>query len=153
MLDHVATLDKRTLEQHKLSPSPDVGISFVYDGRLLIEGTPVHDSQPYGTFKGHERGHPEFWRTLQQNRTVPAEVEYDEVPRGRDGYATKEGTFHIYLDPCILANQELANRIVTALNLPQAATAPPALNSHFKCPGCKKKSKSQLQQEEEDWDF
>lgn len=118
-----------------------------------MEGTPVNDAQPYGDFKGHANGHPAFWRSLQRDDVVPKDVEYDEVARGRVGFATREHVFHIFMDKCILDNKDMICRIARELNLPSEATAPPRLDSHYRCPGCKKKSKSQLQQEEADWDF
>jgi hypothetical protein len=42
---------------------PRVGIFFVYETCLLIEGTPVNEAQPYGDFMGHAKGHPPSGRT------------------------------------------------------------------------------------------
>ena len=153
MLDYYAAKNKASREQRKLGPLPSVGIFFVYDNRPLIDSTPVNEAQPYGDFKGHAKGHPDFWRNLQRNGIVPADVEYDEVPRGRVGFDNKEKCFLIFMDKCILENHGLVDRIRTSLSLPSASTAPPRLDSHYKCPGCKKKSVGELKQEEEDWDF
>jgi len=153
MLDYYAAKNEQSREARKLGPRPAVGIFFLYENRLLVEGTPVKEAQPYGEFMGHSNGHPNFWRNLQRNKIVPQEVEYDEVPRGRVGYQTKEGKFYVFLDPCILANQKMVDQIKRKLNLPSADTVPPTLDAHYHCPGCKKKTKEQLEEEQADWDF
>ena len=132
---------------------PRVGIFFVYENCLLVEGTPVNEAQPYGDFMGHAGGHPDFWRNLQRNKNVPREVEYDEVPRGRVGYQKKDAKFYLFLDPCIMANLEIVDQIMCELNLPSADTTAPTLDAHYHCPRCKKKTKEQLEEEEADWDF
>ena len=72
---------------------PRVGIFFVYENCLLVEGTPVNEAQPYGDFMGHAGGHPDFWRNLQRNKNVPREVEYDEVPRDVWGTRRRKQSF------------------------------------------------------------
>lgn len=136
-------------DQHE----PRVGIFFVFKNRLLIQCTPVNEAQPYSDFVGHAKGHPTFWRELQRENIVPREVEYDEVPRGRVGYQTKQDKFYLFLDPCIMANQEMVDQIKRELSLPSADTVPPALDAHYHCPGCKKKTKEQLEEEEADWNL
>ena len=153
MLDHFAAKNRASRDQRKFSPQPQVGIFFVYEGRLLMEGTPVGNAEPYGDFKGHKRGHPDFWQMLQRNDIVPQNVEYDEVPRGRVGYEVKEQKFLVLMDKCILENQCIVDQIGRDLNLRSSNTAPPRLDSHYKCPGCAMKSKAQLLKEEADWDF
>jgi len=152
MLDHFAALNKRTQAKRKVATEPEVGIFFVYNGKPFIDGTPVSEAEGYGAFKTHGRGHDAFWRELQRNGIVPPGVEYDEVPRGRVGYDTKEGKFYVFADPCILKNERLLDKIESDMSLPSAKTAPPKGDPHYKCPGCRK-SKKQLRQEEEDWDI
>ena len=152
MLDHFAALNKRTRAARKLAAEPEIGIFFVYDGRLLIEGTQLSAGEPYGSFKGHAIGHPAFWHTLQRNGVVPTDVEYDEVPRGRVGYDMKELKFYVFADACIRKDSHMMERIEREMNLPSADTAPPAPDSHYWCPGCAK-SRRQREQEEKDWDF
>jgi len=132
---------------------PRVGIFWLFAYHLLIDSTPLSAAEPYGDFMGHARGHHAFWNDLQRNGTVPPDVEYDEVPRGRVGYQKKEGKFYVFLDPCILANEAMVDRIKRELNLPSADTVPPMLDAHYHCPGCKRKTKEQLEREEEDWNL
>jgi hypothetical protein len=152
MPDQIAALNKHTQEKRKPATEPEVGIFFVYDGKSLIEGTRVSEAEPYGHFKGHATGHPEFWRTLQRNGVVPSDVEYDEVPRGRVGFDTRERKFYVFADACIMKDPQMIDRIKRDLNLSPADTAPTKLDSHYRCPGCMK-SQKQRQEEEADWDF
>lgn len=152
MLEHFAALNKGTQAKRKVAAEPEVGIFFVYDGKPLIDGTPVSEAEPYGKFKGHASGHPSFWRTLQRNSVVPTDVEYDEVARGRVGYDMKERKFYVFADACIKKNVRMMDRIQRDMNLPSQQTAPPRLDPHYKCPGCMK-SKQQRKHEEADWDF
>jgi hypothetical protein len=144
-----AALNERTHDQRSRKQLPKVGIFFVYKDHLFIEGTSVGKAQPYGDFKGHARGHPSFWKGLQHIGAGPREVEYDEVARGRVGFAAKQGIFQVFMDKCIFENRDMVDRIKHELNLPAEETAPPQLDSHYKCPGCK--SKEQSEQEEADW--
>ena len=126
---------------------PEVGIFFVYDGKPLIEGTPVSEGEAYGRFKVHATGHPAFWHTLQRNGMVPTDVEYDEVPRGRVGYQTQERKFYVFADACIKKDSHMMDHIERDMKLPSASTAPPKLDSHYRCPGCMK-SKNRREQKE-----
>ena len=153
MLDHFAELNKRTRAERKTAAQPQVGIFFFYNNHLLSDTTPLSEAQDYGDFRGHRVGHDTFWGQLQRNEFVPRDVEYDEVPRGRVGYDKKERKFYIFLDKCIRNNPRVTDKIERDFSLPASNTVPPKLDSHYVCPGCKKKSKKQLQQEEEDWDF
>jgi hypothetical protein len=146
---------RRAATMRNSSGEPRVGIFFVYDGKPFIQSTPVSEGEAYGNFSVHATGHPAFWQALQRKGLVPITVEYDEVPRGRVGYDTKERKFHIMVDPCIKKDQRMIDGIERDMRLPSANTAPPRLDSHYGCPGCMrpKKTKKQLEQEEQDWDF
>jgi hypothetical protein len=155
MLEHFARVNRAsTAQRRKQAAEPEVGIFFLYNGHVYVDGTPVSLGESFGNFKGHGAGHDSFWRTLQRVDIVPKDVEYDEVPRGRVGYDVKERKFYIFADACILKNERALDKVDSDFNLPSANTAPPRLDSHYKCPGCAKaKSKKQVQQEEDDWDF
>ncbi len=152
MPDHFAAIRDRIRTKRKPAAEPEVGIFFVYEGMPFIDGTPVNEAEPYGSFTGHAVGHPSFWHFLQRNGAVPSDVEYDEVPRGRVGFQTEEQKFYVFADPCILKDTQIIDRIERELNLPSADTAPPKLDSHYRCPGCMKTEK-QRREEEADWDF
>lgn len=152
MLDRFASGNMRSDAERELPDEPKVGIFFVYDRKPFIESTPVSEGAPYGSFTGHDTGHPSFWRSLQQNGVVPKDIDYDEVPRGRVGYETRERKFYVFVDACIKNDTDMMDRIEREMNLPTADTAPPKLDSHYRCPCCLKTAK-QREQEEQDWDF
>lgn len=151
-LNKYAALDKSTLAKRKRTVEPEVGIFFVYEGHLFIDATPVSEAESCGDFKGHIAGHPSFWQTLQRTTKVPTDVEYDEIPRGRVGFDTKQRKFSTFADPCILKDKRVLNRIQQLLKLPLADSLPPQLDSHYRCPRCTK-SKKQREQEAADWDL
>jgi|ERR1035438_2798754 hypothetical protein len=152
MLERFAAMNRESREQRKLAARPEVGAVFLYNNHLWIDSTPVDKAETHGDHKGHEGGHDTFWARLQLIGSVPPHVEYDEVPRGRVGYNVKTRTYHLFLDNCILKNKHMVDKILSVMNLPPEGTEI-GLDSHYECPGCKKKSKSQLDQEEDDWDF
>ena len=114
---------------------PQVGIVFVVKGKPFIDGTPITEAEDYEHFKIHGRDHHQYWQQLQQMKAVPAEVEYDEVPRGRVAYDTKTREFTLLLDRCILKNKKLVKSIMAQMNLPFATTKT-ATDSHYRCPKC-----------------
>ena len=67
-----------------------VGIIFMRGDDLWIDCTPVGDAVDYGTLKTHDKGHPSYWEQLQERHAVPADEEYDEIPRGRVTYDTRK---------------------------------------------------------------
>ncbi|MFZ0301878.1 MAG: hypothetical protein WAL75_04300 [Terracidiphilus sp.] len=153
MLDHFAALNKRSQAARKQAAKPEVGIFRVYGDRFLVNGTPFRAAVGLGSFKTHDKGHDAFWNVLQRNGIVPRDVEYDEIPRGRVNYDTRERKFYLFVDPCIKKNKPMMNRIEGEMHLPSAQIVV-RLDSHYRCPGCKpKKTKEQMEQEEDDRDF
>jgi hypothetical protein len=150
MLEHFAALNKRTQAARKVARESEVGIFWVYDGRLLMDTTPLSEAFSWGDYKTHERAHDKFWLTLQRNDVVPRDVEYDEVPRGRVGYNTKERRFYLLVDACIKKDQAMIDRIERELNLPSNTVVD--LDSHYKCPGCATPP-AQVKRLERDWDL
>lgn len=152
MLDRYAAMNQASREQRKLAAKPEVGIVFLFEGHLWIKGEYVDDAKVHGDFKGQGSCHDEYWSQLQRIGSVPRTVEYDEVPRGRVGYNVKNRTYYLFLDKCIMENQRMVDKIFSYMHLPSQGTKVQR-DSHYVCPGCKKKSKEQLKQEEEDSDF
>jgi hypothetical protein len=77
---------------------------------------------------------------LQRIKAVPADVEYDEVPRGRAAYDIKTREFTLLLDRCILKNKKLVSRIMAEMSLPYESTETDT-DSHYRCPKCVSKGK------------
>jgi len=114
---------------------PQVGIVFVVKNKPFIDSTPVTEAEGYAHFKIHEHGHYQCWGQLQRIKAVPADVEYDEVPRGRAVYDATTRKYTLFLDPCILKNKKLVSRIMAAMNLPFENTET-ATDDHYRCPKC-----------------
>jgi hypothetical protein len=114
---------------------PQVGIVFVYKGKVFIDGTPVTEAESLGgQFKIHDRDHYKYWEQLRGMGAVPADVEYDEVPRGRVVYDTKSRKYTLFLDRCILRNKKLVSRIRAHMSLFENTATD--TDSHYRCPAC-----------------
>lgn len=114
---------------------PQVGIVFLVKGKVFIDGTTVAEAERLGggQFKIHANDHYKYWEQLRGMGAVPADVEYDEVPRGRVVYNTKSRT--LFLDRCILKNKKLVSRIMARMSLPFEHTATDT-DSHYRCCRC-----------------
>jgi hypothetical protein len=83
-----------------------VGIFWLFNGKPIIDSTPLSKAEPYGDNLGHATGHIDHWAQLQQTGTVPIEVEYEEFPRGRVMYDPTSEEFTILVDRCILDRKD-----------------------------------------------
>ena len=123
--------------QHKRSvqaPEPCVGIFWVVDGKPVIDSTPLTDAETYGDFRIHSGDHYSVWPRLQQAGTVPAEMEYEEAPRGRVTHDTKTGRFTLLADRCILSRKDTLAQIKSELHLPTNTKLD--TDSHYRCFAC-----------------
>jgi hypothetical protein len=118
----------------KRKQTSEVGVLFVHGDRLWIDATPVDEAVLYGDVKTHDRSHEAVWEQLQSRGSVPGDEEYDECPRGRVCYDTKQRIFRLYLDSCIRENKGMVARIIRAMSLPSATRV--ELDPHYKCPRC-----------------
>ena len=75
------------------TPEPSVGIFWLFRDRLIIDATPLSKAELYGSALGHPTSHIDHWTRLQRTRAVPAEIEYEEPPRGRVVYDQREQRF------------------------------------------------------------
>jgi hypothetical protein len=81
---------------------PSVGIFWLFNGKLIIDSTPLSEAEPDVYWLWHALLHIKYWKRLQQQRLLPLDVEYEEPPRGRVVYDKREQRFHLYADKCIL---------------------------------------------------
>ena len=114
---------------------PHVGIFWVVDGKPLIDRTPIGGAEDYGDFKTHPRSHLDVWTLFQQKGTVPADVEYEEFPRGRVMFNTKTRQFTFLADRCILRDKSMVSTIMSAMNLPGKNTDK-GTDSHYRRSAC-----------------
>ena len=88
------------------SARPRVGIFWLLNGKPIIDSAPPSEAEPYGDHLNHPRGHAAVWKHYQRVGTVPAEMEYEEGPRGRVMFNTKTQRFTFLADRCISQRQE-----------------------------------------------
>jgi hypothetical protein len=124
-------------ETVKNSPTqePCVGIFWLFEGKLIIDSTPLSKAEPYGTALGHPTGHDDYWSHLQDTGRVPTEVEYLVPPRGRVVFQVREERFDFLADKCILSNRRVVREIKNAMHLPLGKTTEDG-DTHYKCSGC-----------------
>jgi hypothetical protein len=120
--------------------SPKVGIFWVVKDRLVFDATPLHEAEDYAHFKIHRASHIDHWSKLQNAGTVPREVEYESLPRGRVAYDGRSAQFTVYADKCILRNRGHVKKIMIALNLPAQKTTW-RTDEHYSCFSCLRQRK------------
>ena len=120
------------------TPEPHVGIFWVVNGKSLMDSTPLSEGEPYGDYLTHPRGHAEVWESFHQNHTVPADIEYEEFPRGRVIYNTKTQRFRFLADKCILREKSVVRKIMLALHLPRNTQLDE--DSHYRCSSCSRRN-------------
>ncbi|HEY4932573.1 MAG TPA: hypothetical protein VII23_13470 [Terriglobales bacterium] len=112
---------------------PRVGIFWLWQGRLILHSVVLSKAESWGRFL-NAVGHEGYWRHLQRTGAVPAEVEYDSVPRGRVVYDSGSASYYLYADRCILADQKMVKAILAQLHLPDHPQISP--DPHYRCPNC-----------------
>jgi hypothetical protein len=116
-------------------PEPRVGIFWFFDGKLILDATPISMAEAYGTALTHPTGHINYWTQLQHEGVVPAEIEYEEPPRGRAVYDQREQRFHLLADKCILNRRDVVGQIMDAMHLPPGKTTE-GRDEHYRCFSC-----------------
>jgi hypothetical protein len=128
---------KAKVPTKKRAGTPEVGIVFFVANKLLIDRTPVLQSEIYGDFRIHYRGHDAYWETLKETGAVPQDSEYVDYPRGRVAYDMRTGKYLVFLDRCILKKKSIVNKIMSELNLPTNLTKVDS-DIHYRCPRCQR---------------
>jgi hypothetical protein len=117
------------------APEPQVGIFWFFRDRIIVDSTPLSKAEPYGNALGHTISHIDFWTLQQRKGAVPAEVEYEEPPRGRVVFDRQEKRFHLMADKCILGRRDVVGRLMAAMNLPPGKTTE-GRDEHYRCHEC-----------------
>ena len=119
--------------QHR-EEEPLVGIFWVVSGKLVIDSTPLGEAEPYSDFLIHAAGHDEVWQRYQHSGLVPADMEYDDSPRGRVMFDTKTRRFTLLADRCILKDKGIVHQIMSELKLPKNTETD--TDDHYRCSVC-----------------
>jgi hypothetical protein len=118
----------------KIAPSVGIfwGVSEVGRTALVVDATPLSAAEPYGDFLTHPRGHYEMWEAWRPlgpaglaRRGLPPAIafrEYEEFPRGRIVFQTRERLFVIYADRR-LQTPAMVARIIATFGLDGERTA------------------------------
>lgn len=117
---------------------PQVGIFWLMGRRLIVHGVRVAEAECWGQYR-NAVGHEDYWTDLRRVGKVPAELAYDEAPRGRVVYDTIHDRFHLYADRCILDRPLWVQRVLARLNLSGVPVEIDA-DRHYRCSGCLRKS-------------
>ena len=115
-------------------PEPRLGIFWLVGGKLLMESIPRSAAEPYGGLLTHPRGHSELWREYQRAGAVPADMDYDQPPRGRVMFNMRSQRFTLLADRCILQDKNLVTRIMLELKLPKNTETD--TDSRYRCFKC-----------------
>ena len=102
------------------------GVSVKGSYTLVIDTTALSESESYGEFLTHPKGHYEVWEAWRRQgvaslarRGLPTSIvwqEYEDYPRGRVVYHRPTGLFTIYMDRS-LQGTELVAQIVVEFGL------------------------------------
>ena len=130
---------------------PRVAIFWLFEGKLIIDSTPLSEAEPYGDALTHANSHIDYWTTQQERGVITPEVEYEEPPRGRVGYDKRQGRFFLRADKCILNNKALVTKIIAALNLPPRRTST-ELDPHYRCAQCLERIYRESEMEDGEFD-
>jgi len=105
-------------QRERLVGSPEVGIFWVVNGKLILLGAWLEEAKTTGRFAHYPIIHEKAWSLCQRVGAVPRDMQCDDPPRGRVDYDKVTQKFHLYADPCIIGNTDLLEKIRQALNLP-----------------------------------
>lgn len=117
--------------QAKRKTEPKVGLFWLFNDELIIDGTPLDQAEAWGQYRNDPRSHEELWSEYQRINRVSRDGQYDEWPRGRALYDTISQRFFLYADVCILQKRGLVKKILRELGLPFDTTA--RTDAHYSC--------------------
>ena len=128
-------MSKRSQPAQSILSEPCVGIFWLFEGKLIIDSTPLSQAESYGDALTHPTGHIDFWTAQQELSALPRDVEYEEMPRGRIGYDKREKRFLFRADKCILEHKDVVRQLMATLNLPPDRTST-GRDEHYQCAKC-----------------
>ena len=116
--------------------SPRLAIFWMREnGRLVVDKSLLTDAESYGDCLTHPRSHIDQWEEFRLQAVVPAEVEYEEWPRGRVSLDVRREVFLLLADRCILKRKSAVKQLIAALNLPPGRIEI-TIDAHYRCQRC-----------------
>ena len=134
-LDEVHRRNEESREQRdRLAGSPEVGMFWVVDGRLIILGAWLEEARTTGRFAHYPVPPEKEWSAIQRVGAVPRDTECDDPPRGRVDFDKVTQKFRLYADACILGDEAMVDKIRRDLNLPADILILP--DNFYQCSRC-----------------
>jgi hypothetical protein len=132
----VAKASKSERDRSSLALESQVGVFWWFNGRMILEATPLSQAERYAESLIHGKGHVDRWAELQADGSVPSDVEYDRIPRGRVSYDAVRDQFLVLRDRCI--PMKAIRQVISTLHLPKDKVVV-AGDPHYRCPRCMEK--------------
>jgi hypothetical protein len=107
----------RRIEKAKKAKVPEVGLFFVVDWILFVDGLPWTEAPSVAGFRTYGVGHPEYWRRLQVVGAAPKGMPYGKYASGRVTYEDASRKFTLFADRCIIRNKRLVSKIINEREL------------------------------------
>lgn len=117
---------------------PEVGLFFYIKGRLFCEGIPITEVSEQTGFKNIDLGHMEYFDDIVElfpELELLSEDDYGEFPRGRVVYSVSKDIFYVYMDKCLLNQNEIKINLKNEFNL-NNSTVEFLYDEHYQCAGC-----------------
>ena len=121
-------------QRERLAGSPEAGIFWNVNGKLIIAGAWIEESITTGRFAHYPTTHEKEWSLCQRVGAVPRDMQCDDPPRGRVDFDKVTGKFHLYADACILHDGAVMEKIRKDLNLPPEILILP--DNLYQCAKC-----------------
>ncbi len=97
---------------------------------MLSDSVPVSEGEPYGDFVNGLSDHVTYWPTIQRQRPGLRHYEYEQVPRGRVIYSTREDQFVVLGSKAFIASSKEKDAVIKQFNL-QGQTVRFRSDSHY----------------------
>ena len=140
LLDMIEQKNKEKNRIKNEARTPEVGIIYFINGELYIDGTPVREAEHYGEFLIHSKDHYTYWEEELSSSRSPIHLlaknkDYDYYPRGRVVYNTVGDRIFVYLDRCIINDEESVKKILSMMHLPKTKSEISG-DEHYQCAKC-----------------
>src|SRR5436190_755945 len=103
----------------KTNSKPQIGIFWVFRGKVLAATAPLEDGAPSAESLDSPHDHVRVWPTLQQKNPALRSLEYEEIPRGRIVFIKRTKQFHVYADKA-LHTPTVKRLILATFQIPRA---------------------------------
>jgi hypothetical protein len=117
-MDIVKDNQKQAMESKQAMAMPEVGIFWVYQGKVCGTSKSLSDADWMGDYKYDKTTHYFFWEVmLSREEYLPKDKEFNEVPRGRVVYVVSEKAYHIISNAEVLGDSVVVERIKAFFNI------------------------------------